>query len=55
MIKIRLTYSNNKEKEITLNKIKESFNVLNISKEYKGRGNSQYSNIYIDIENKNKD
>lgn len=48
MIKIRLTYADDKEKDIAIEKIKESFEVLNISREYKGRGNSQYSNVYID-------
>lgn len=54
MIKIRLTYADNKEKDIAIEKIKENFEVLNISREYKGRGNSQYSNVYIDIDIENK-
>lgn len=49
MIKIRLTYANDKEKDIAIEKIKENFEVLNISREYKGRGGSQYSNIPIFI------
>ncbi|HDO9489885.1 DUF3970 family protein [Clostridium sp.] len=48
MIKIRLTYAYDEEKDIAIEKIKENFEVLNISREYKGRGNNQYSNIYID-------
>lgn len=48
MIKIRITYCNNEEKDIAIEKIKENFEVLNISREYKGRGGSKYSNIYID-------
>ena len=48
MIKIRLTYAYDEEKDIAIAKIKENFEVLNISREYKGRGNNQYSNIYID-------
>lgn len=52
MIKIRLTYVDEEEKNIAMEKIKENFEVLNISREYKGRGNSQYSNIYIDVNNK---
>ena len=48
MIKIRLTYADDEEKGIAIEKIKGSFEVLNISREYKGRGNSQYSNVYID-------
>jgi hypothetical protein len=54
MIKIRLTYADDKEKDIAIEKIKESFEVLNISREYKGRGNSQYSNVYIDVDVENK-
>lgn len=55
MIKIRLTYADDEEKDIAIEKIKESFEVLNISREYKGRGNSQYSNVYIDVDvEKNK-
>lgn len=52
MIKIRLTYADDEEKDIAIEKIKESFEVLNISREYNGRGTSKYSNIYIDVENK---
>lgn len=49
MIKIRLTYADDEEKAIAIEKITDNFEVLNISREYKGRGNSQYSNIYIDV------
>lgn len=56
MIKIRLTFvdneKGNKELENTLKELKKSFDILNESKIYKGRGNSQYSNIYLDIERK---
>lgn len=51
MIKIRLTYSDDEEKNIAMEKIKENFEILNISREYKGRGNSRYSNVYIDVNN----
>ena len=54
MIKIRLTYADDEEKDIAIEKIKENFEVLNISREYKGRGNSQYSNVYIDVDVENK-
>ena len=54
MIKIRLTYADDKEKDIAIEKIRDNFEVLNISKEYKGRGNSQYSNVYIDVNNLDK-
>ena len=40
MIKIRLTYADDEEKDIAIEKIKENFEVLNISREYKGPGNS---------------
>ena len=54
MIKIRLTYADDKEKNIAIKKIKDNFEVLNISREYKCRGNSQYSNVYIDVDIENK-
>lgn len=54
MIKIRLTYADDEEKDIAIEKIRDNFEVLNISKEYKGRGNSQYSNVYIDVNNLDK-
>lgn len=54
MIKIRLTYADDEEKDIAIEKIKENFEVLNISREYKGRGNSQYYNVYIDVNNLEK-
>jgi len=52
MIKIRLTYSDKEEMKTALETIKENFQILNISREYKGRGDSPYSNIYIDVNNK---
>ena len=52
MIKIRLTYADDEEKNIAMEKIKENFEVLSISRVYKGRENSQYSNVYIDVNNK---
>ena len=56
MIKIRLTFSND-EKGLTefaeaLDNIKRTLNVLSVSKVYKGRGESKFSNVYIDVENK---
>ena len=41
MLKIRITY--NREKE---------FDIINQSPEYKNRGKSKYSNIYLDVESK---
>ena len=55
MIKVRLTYvTDSKEEQQVIEVLKEKFNVLQVSKEYKGRGTSQYSNLYIDIEPKRK-
>ncbi|MGM9533714.1 MAG: DUF3970 family protein [Intestinibacter sp.] len=51
MLKVRITYSSKKELDKALKKLQKEFRVLSISKEYKGRGKSQYSNIYLDIEN----
>ena len=56
MIKIRLTFSNDEKGLIkfaeALDNIKRTFNVLSVSKVYKGRGESKFSNVYIDVENK---
>ena len=58
MIKCRLTFTHDEEGIAELNNtidiIKMDFNVLNISKVYKGRGDSKYSNVYIDIIQKEK-
>ena len=58
MIKCRLTFTHDEEGIAELNNtidiIKRDFNVLNISKVYKGRGDSKYSNVYIDIMQKEK-
>ncbi|WP_195245624.1 hypothetical protein [Clostridium celatum] len=56
MIKMRLTFvdtvEGRKELDRALEGVKKTFNVINESKVYKGRGNSQYSNIYLDVEEK---
>ena len=56
MIKIRLTFVDTEEGNVelnnVLNKISNDFVVIQTSKIYKGRGNSKYSNVYLDIENK---
>ena len=52
MLKIRITYADGEEMQKAIDKINKDFKVLSISKEYKGRGNSIYSNIYLDVENK---
>ncbi len=56
MLKIRATFVDNergnKELEDFLELLRENkmFMVISESKVYKGRCNSQYSNIYLDIE-----
>lgn len=52
MLKIRITYADKSELDKAIKKLEKEFNVLSISKEYKGRGNSKYSNVYLDVENK---
>ena len=56
MIKCRLTFVDNtkgkKELDNAIAKIKENFDVINLSGIYKGRNGSMYSNIYLDIEKK---
>lgn len=53
MIKLRITFVDNEEgrKELSesIAKMEKNFDILNKSKVYPGRGNSQYSNIYIDV------
>lgn len=56
MLKIRITFvdtlEGNKELQKSLKAIQDKFIIINKSKVYKGRGSSQYSNIYLDLENK---
>lgn len=56
MLKIRITFvddeNGRKELEVAKDKLAKEFNILSESKIYQGRGNSQYSNIYIDLEHK---
>lgn len=58
MLKIRVTFADNKkgneqlEEFIEMLRENKQFEILNESKIYKGRGNSQYSNIYVDIDYK---
>lgn len=52
MLKLRITFSKKAEADKLIQEFGQSYNILNISKVYKGRGNSQYSNIYIDVEEK---
>lgn len=52
MLKIRITYADQEEMQEALAVLEREFRVLQVSKEYPGRGNSQYSNIYVDVEHK---
>lgn len=56
MLKIRITFIDNENERNELQKAKDKlskeFNIIQESKIYKARGNSHYSNIYIDLENK---
>ena len=56
MIKIRLTFvddeDGNFELDHAMRKLEHNFEIISVSKVYKGRGDSKYSNIYIDVENK---
>lgn len=56
MLKIRITFIDNKkgneELKEAITSIKKDFDVINKSRIYKGRNNSQYSSIYIDVESK---
>ena len=53
MLKIRITYNKNKPSEVKsfINNIKEKgYTVLSESRPYAGRGESEYANIYLDVE-----
>lgn len=50
MIKIKALYSTEEEKNKLLNELRETFQILKVSKEYKKEG--LYRRIHIDIENK---
>lgn len=54
MIKCRLTYVNDedgiRERDFIIENIKNNCRILSMSREYEGRGNSNYNNIYLDIE-----
>ena len=50
MLKLRITYCNETEKDEAIKEIEKNFNILNISRPYPGRNGSKFSNVYIDIE-----
>ena len=41
-----------KELKKAIEKLEKDFDILNKSKIYRGRGESKYNNIYLDVENK---
>lgn len=51
---MRLTFVDDadgrKECDEVLKSVVKMYKVVNVSKYYKGRGNSKYSNLYIDLE-----
>ncbi|ERI92138.1 hypothetical protein HMPREF1982_02679 [Clostridiales bacterium oral taxon 876 str. F0540] len=49
MLKIRITYCNEAEKEGFIDKLKNNFKILEVSKEYQGKGKSLYKKCYIDL------
>lgn len=50
MIKLRLTYHDEEEKQAMLLILRESCTVVSESKPYPLRGKNDYKNIYVDIE-----
>ena len=54
MLKFRITFDKNNPEELNeaIEKLKENFDVIQVSKVYEGRGESRYSNVYIDVNNK---
>ena len=54
MLKVRITFVDTKDGQKELEKgiktLKDKFEVINQSKIYRGRGESKYSNVYLDIE-----
>lgn len=56
MLKLRITFVDDKNGNKELSEAKEiiskNFGIINISKVYKGRNNSKYSNVYIDVSGK---
>lgn len=54
MLKIRITFDKNNPDELNeaIDKLKENFDIIQISKVYEGRGESRYNNVYIDLNNK---
>lgn len=49
MLKVRVTYSNEEEKDKLINELKSYFRLNQISKEYMGKGKSLYKSIYLNL------
>lgn len=47
MIKLKISYSNDNEKEKLMKELKDKFGILKVSKEYRSSG--QYKRIYVSI------
>lgn len=52
MLKVRITFANSEELKDLMEDIERDYIILNKSRVYSGRGESKYSNIYLDIEKK---
>ena len=56
MLKMRITFVDTEkgrtELDAAIVKLEKEFNILSVSDVYNGRGKSQYSNVYVDVENK---
>lgn len=54
MLKMRITFVDNEkgraELDSAVEKLEKEFEVISVSDTYKGRGKSQYSNVYLDVE-----
>lgn len=54
MLKVRITYTNDikgkKERDTLIAAIEKDKIILDTSKEYKGRGQSKFNNIYLTVE-----
>ena len=59
MLKLRITFVKDEEGREELENMisdleKNNYEILHQSKVYHGRGNSKYSNVYLEVKKKNK-
>lgn len=54
MLKLRITFDRERPDEIqeAIEKLKDNFDIVQISKIYESRGEGRYNNVYIDLNNK---